>query len=114
MSYFYKCSEIMYNDKQTTITREDIHSLIAHNHVLNNIVDAYTYILNMENKRRGVEKVNRFFFTTEIYVCLLTFCYNALYYVLVIEYDTQIFLPYSFSLYYAQTSTSTKMAAMKI
>uniref|UniRef100_A0A803MR24 Uncharacterized protein n=1 Tax=Chenopodium quinoa TaxID=63459 RepID=A0A803MR24_CHEQI len=60
--------ELLYADNMgTTITRDEIHSLIEDNHMLNNVVDAYVCLLNFENKRRGVDKKSRFFFTTECY-----------------------------------------------
>uniref|UniRef100_A0A803N721 Ubiquitin-like protease family profile domain-containing protein n=1 Tax=Chenopodium quinoa TaxID=63459 RepID=A0A803N721_CHEQI len=56
----------------TTITRDEIHSLIEDKHMLNNVVDAYVCLLNFENKRRGVDKKSRFFFSTECYLICCT------------------------------------------
>ncbi|XP_021766088.1 uncharacterized protein LOC110730561 isoform X3 [Chenopodium quinoa] len=47
-------------------------SLTGNNHMLNNIADAYVFILNYENKRRGVDRKSRLFFSTECYLILCT------------------------------------------
>ncbi|XP_021775964.1 uncharacterized protein LOC110739794 [Chenopodium quinoa] len=65
--------ELLYADNMgTTITRDEIHSLIEDKHMLNNVVDAYVCLLNFENKRRGVDKKSRFFFSTECYLICCT------------------------------------------
>uniref|UniRef100_A0A803N7X6 Ubiquitin-like protease family profile domain-containing protein n=1 Tax=Chenopodium quinoa TaxID=63459 RepID=A0A803N7X6_CHEQI len=65
-------NEILYDDGQTTIRRDEMSSLAANNHVFNNIVDAWSFILNIENRRRTPGSTNRLFFSTQAYEILCT------------------------------------------
>ncbi|KAL2922751.1 Argininosuccinate lyase [Bienertia sinuspersici] len=57
------------------LQKKDMWSLAESNHILDNIVNAWAYLLNVENKRRSPESSNRFFFTINAFVILCTDTY---------------------------------------
>ncbi|XP_065859474.1 uncharacterized protein [Euphorbia lathyris] len=64
--------ELLYSDCLSTINREEIMSLSGSNHLVSNVVDAWSRILNSEEKCKGPTSVHRFFFSTLPFVLLCT------------------------------------------
>ncbi|XP_065873241.1 uncharacterized protein [Euphorbia lathyris] len=79
--------ELLYSDSLSTINREEIMTLSGKNHLVCNVVDAWSRILNGERKSRGQIAANRLFFSTVPFV-FFPVVHAAHFYLFVINHFT--------------------------
>ncbi|XP_021721306.1 uncharacterized protein LOC110688857 [Chenopodium quinoa] len=66
----------IYKDYKTTITRKEMLTMSGDTHIVSNIIDAWSYIMNFENLSRKDTAPGRFFFSTYPFVILFGNAYT--------------------------------------